>query len=111
MKGSAGWAHIRERPSEAAVLACPGHHSEPNDTLVVVLNPPTEPLRARSEGGRAASEARGRIWQAGARAALPLAEPIYPTARCIHGVQKNLEPLKNIAAANQEQAPGEERVQ
>lgn len=33
------------------MLACPGHHREPDDSLVVVLNPPTEPSRARSEGG------------------------------------------------------------
>lgn len=47
------------------VLVCPGHHRGPDDSLVVVLNPPTGPSRAHSEGGRekggAASKARGRI--------------------------------------------------
>lgn len=34
------------------VLVCPGHHRGPDDSLVVVLNPPTGPSRAHSEGGR-----------------------------------------------------------
>lgn len=40
------------------------------------------------------------------RSALPLAEPIYPTAHCIHGVKKNLVPLKTL----QQPMGGELRV-
>lgn len=95
----------------AAVLARRGHHRERGDRLVVVLNPPTEPSRAHTEEGGAASKATGRIWQAGARVALLLAELIYPKARCIHGAQKKFGTIENIAAANQARAPGEEQVQ
>lgn len=40
------------RDADPAAQAHPGHHREHDDSLVVVLNPPTEPSRAHRERER-----------------------------------------------------------